>query len=132
MLTATQTNNTAAAQIMTLFATMPFIEQSRLIDSLSTEHKRAASLRTRFEELYEQWWRETCVYSDPNKFTSNPNFKEIVRMGENAVPFIIEKIKVFPSDLVKALNLIYNRRISPDKKVSIKEACKLWIEKLGY
>lgn len=133
MLTATQTQtDNASAQIMTLFATLPFFEQSRLIDSLNIEHTRHATLRTRFEELYEQWWKETCVYSDPNKFTSNPNFKAIVRMGENAVPFIIEKIKVFPSDLVKALNQIYNRRISPNKKVSIKEACRLWIEKLGY
>lgn len=131
MLTATQTQNTAS-QIMALFATMPFMEQSRLIDNLSSEYERRALIRTRFEELYEQWWKETCVYSDPNKFTSNPNFKAIVGMGKSAVPFIIEKIKVFPSDLVKALNQIYNCRISPDKKVTIKEACKLWIEKLGY
>ena len=112
--------------------TIPFDEQSRLISSLNTEHKRTAGLRERFETLYEQWWRETCVYSDPNKFTSNPNFKAIVGMGKAAVPFIIEKIKILPSDLVKALNKIYNCRISPDKKVTIKEACKLWIEKLGY
>ncbi|MBP5369843.1 MAG: hypothetical protein J6Z01_15470 [Bacteroidales bacterium] len=131
MLSSIHTNN-AASQIMALFSTMPYNEQSRIIESLNTEHQRTASLRKRFDELYDRWWQETCVYSDPNKFTSNPNFKAIVAMGKNAVPYIIEKIKIFPSDLVKALNLIYNRRISPDKKVTIKEACRLWIEKLGY
>jgi hypothetical protein len=117
---------------MTLFLTMPFNEQSRLIDTLNTEHERTANLRERFETLYEQWWKETCVYSDPNVFTSNSNFKAIVQMGEPAVPFIIEKIKEFPSAIVKALNKIYGIRISPTKKVTINEACRLWIKKLEH
>ncbi len=90
MLTATQTkNNNAAAQIMTLFATMPLIEQSRLIDSLSTEHKRAASLRSRFKELYEQWWSETCVYSGRN-LAMNTTYYKIIELGPEVLDYINE------------------------------------------
>ncbi|MCQ2251852.1 MAG: hypothetical protein MJZ61_00225 [Bacteroidales bacterium] len=127
---AAQTQNTIS-QIMTLFNTMPRDGQKELISNLTIVYQKA-SPRERFEELYEKWKYETWMYSNPSKFVNNPNFKAIVEMGESAVPFIIEKIKEFPSDLVKALNKIYNCRISPDKKVSISEACKLWIEKLGY
>ncbi|MBQ3656786.1 MAG: hypothetical protein II956_08090 [Bacteroidales bacterium] len=86
MLTATQTHNTAS-QIMALFATMPFGEQSRLIDNLSHEYERRATLRTRFEKLYEQWWRETCVYSGRN-LAMNSTYYKIVDLGTPIIDFL--------------------------------------------
>jgi hypothetical protein len=86
MLTATQTQNTAS-QIMALFATMPFMEQSRLIDNLSSEYERRALIRTRFEELYEQWWKETCVYSGKN-LVMNSTYYKIIELGSQILNFL--------------------------------------------
>lgn len=93
---------------------------------------RASKLRQQFEQLYCWWWFETSISSDYAVFTRHPAFKEIVNMGEAAVPFIVEKLKAQPSFLVKALNRIYKQRISPDRRTTINEACNLWIKKLGY
>ena len=88
MLTATQTQtDNTASQIMTLFATLPFFEQSRLIDSLNIEHTRHATLRTRFEELYEQWWKETCVYSGRN-LAMNSTYNKIMDLGPQIYEFL--------------------------------------------
>ena len=51
-------------------------------------------------------------------------------MGYSAVPFIIEEIEKEPSNLVWALNLIYNQKISKNPNITIKDACKLWIKAL--
>ena len=116
---------------MSLFYSLNSDFKRMLVENMNIAYKKDISLKDKFESLYQKWFEETCIFSNPNKFVENNNFKEIVNLGEPVVPFIIEKIKEMPSDLVKALNLIYNQRIS-EKKVSISEACKLWIEKLGY
>ena len=95
MLTSTQTPN-AASQIMALFMTIPFDEQSRLISSLNTEHERTAGLRERFETLYEQWWRETCVYSGRN-LAMNPTYYKIVELGSKIIKFIDELLLTEPT-----------------------------------
>ena len=58
------------------------------------------------------------------------DFKAIIAMGYSAVPFIIEEIEKEPSNLVWALNLIYNQKISKNPNITIKDACKLWIKAL--
>ena len=64
--------------------------------------------------------------SSPDIILLDPNFQEIVSLGSEAIPFILEEIEHKPSVLVWSLNLITGRRIS-EKKVSVAEASKLWI-----
>lgn len=86
MLTSIHTNN-AASQIMALFSTMPYNEQSRIIESLNTEHQRTASLRKRFDELYDRWWQETCVYSGRN-LCQNSTYHKIIDLGPQIIDFL--------------------------------------------
>jgi hypothetical protein len=58
----------------------------------------------------------------------HPSFIEIVNMGGNAVPFILQEIDEKPSNLVWALNKIFHKKIG--ENCNIREACELWIKEL--
>ena len=81
-----------------------------------------------FNQLVSQWENETIFLSSLPAIIENPNFKAIVSMGERATPFILDYISHKPSTLVWALNLIYNTKISDNPKLTIPEACKLWVK----
>lgn len=121
-----------ASACLSIFRSLSPEVKRELVITLNEDWKREDELRRRFDSLYEQWWHETCVSSDYGLFTRHPAFKEIVAMGTDATPLIVEKLKEQPSFLVKALNRIYGERISPDSRLPLKEVCQLWIEKLGY
>lgn len=81
-----------------------------------------------FNQLVSQWENETIFLSSLPAIIDNPNFKAIVSMGESATPFILDYISQKPSTLVWALNLIYKTKISDNPKLTIPEACKLWLK----
>lgn len=81
-----------------------------------------------FHQLVTQWERETICLSSLPAIIKNPNFKAIVNMGKRATPFILDYISQKPSTLVWALNIIYNSKISDNPKLTIPEACKLWVK----
>ncbi|MBQ9884188.1 MAG: hypothetical protein IJM43_07030 [Bacteroidaceae bacterium] len=97
-------------------------ELDRLAESTSTD-------RIRFRNLYNSWQKDTVFLSSVGDIIGHPAFKSIVSMGGTAVPFIVEEIKKRPSNLVWALNQIYNRKIT-NKDVTIEKACELWIKAL--
>lgn len=84
----------------------------------------------RFHELLENWRNETVMLSSISKITDNESFKQIVALGEKVVPFILAEIETNPSNLVWALNMIYNKRISDNRNISITESCRLWVSEL--
>ena len=88
-------------------------------------------MRNNFEEYLARWKQNTLFYSFSNRIVRDPDFQNIVAMGENAVPFIVAEIKNKPSTLVWALNMIYNMKISDKPETTIEEACKLWIKKMS-
>ncbi len=71
------------------------------------------------------WNRETAFRSTNN--LKNAYFMEIVNMGVDAVPFILEELKKKPSQLVNALDLIFPGVVKYEGFVSIKDACDKWI-----
>lgn len=94
-----------------------------LIDSMEENHDRIM-----FDKYLEEWKRDTRFLSSIKEITSNPSFIEIVNMGGNAVPFILEEIERKPSNLVWALNAIFHKKIGRGNTIT--EACKLWITEL--
>jgi len=87
--------------------------------------------KSEFDKLFNSWESETMFCSFSNQITGNANFKKIVSMGKYAVPFIQEKLEEKPSLIVWALNEIYEKKISNNKKTTIEEACRLWIKALN-
>ena len=86
--------------------------------------------KLRFNSHYEKWLQETAYLSSVNSIVEHPDFQAIVAMRYAAVPYIVEAIEHEPSNLVWALNFIYNRKISSKSDLTISEACKLWVKEL--
>lgn len=84
----------------------------------------------RFNSHYEKWLHETAYLSSVSSIVEHPDFQAIVAMRDAAVPYIVETIEQKPSNLVWALNFIYNRKISNKSDLTITEACKLWVKEL--
>ena len=56
------------------------------------------------------------------------NFQEILKMGKDAIPLIINQINKNPSQLVWALNIITNSRLKSRQRLTLTEACKKWVK----
>lgn len=119
------------------------LDQYSMISSVITSHNTASYLRIndnsedkfqrlrgKFKLLYQSWKTKTALLSSPLKIVDNPEFKEIVAMDKDAVPFILEAISEEPSQLVWALNYIYKAKVSNNPNLTISDACKLWVKKL--
>ena len=89
-------------------------------------------LRDRFNVLYNQWYKDTEFLSSVDPIVNHPAFNAIVRMGKDAVPYILDKIDKEPSPLVWTLNLIFKSKISNDSRLTVSEACRLWVKRLNY
>ena len=49
--------------------------------------------RERFTELADQWENETVFLSNPDRIAEHPAHREIVSMGESAVPLILKRMQ---------------------------------------
>lgn len=78
-----------------------------------------------FFHNFKYWNLETGVMSTNN--LNNSYFKQIVDMGVDAVPFIVEELKKGPTPLVHALDMIFPDVIKYDGFVSLKDACDKWL-----
>jgi len=85
-------------------------------------------LRDSFKSLKAAWVKETAFSSSVSDIIENSNFRRIVNMGEDAIPLIIEEIDKKPSTLVWALNIITGYTIDPGRRLSLSEACKVWVK----
>lgn len=73
-----------------------------------------------------QWIQQTESLSSNN--FNNKYFESIVAKGEEAVPYIYEKLKEGPTHLVHALELIYPEEIKYKGFISLKQARKIWLK----
>lgn len=78
-----------------------------------------------FKSNYDSWNAANALLSSSN--IDNVYFKEIVKMGKAAVPFIYEELKKGPTDLVYALDEIFGNPIKYNGFVSLKQSCDLWL-----
>lgn len=82
-----------------------------------------------FAKNFEYWNKETQFMSVNN--LDNSYFKGIVNMGVDAVPYILAEIKIKPSQLVHALDLIFPGVMKYEGYVSLKTVCEKWISILN-
>lgn len=86
--------------------------------------------RLKFLNHYNGWCNNTKYLSSVKSIIEDEDFKAIVAMGQRAVPFILDEIDIRPSNIVWALNMIFGRKITDRKDVTITDACKLWVKAL--
>ncbi|MDR2630130.1 MAG: hypothetical protein LBC60_04330 [Spirochaetaceae bacterium] len=81
-----------------------------------------------FQRYYQKWEEETASMSASDKF-ENANYKAIIAMGWQAVPYIIEQLRKKPCQLFNALRQITG--VYPIKSGHVglmDEMAKDWIE----
>ena len=52
----------------------------------------ARALRTRFDELADEWAQETRFQSSSTEVAIHPAYQQIIGMGPAALPFILERL----------------------------------------
>ena len=66
---------------------------------------------------------ELCSVSN----VDNAYFREIVNMGRRAVPYIYKELKKGPTDLVYALDAIFDYHIKYEGFVPLEKSCEIWL-----
>ena len=125
MLYADLDQYSAITSVITNHRTESYLKQ------MDSENDRLQRCERRFRALYNSWKIKTAFLSSAKCIVDNDEFKGIVAMGQDAVPFILEAIEESPSQLVWALNYIYGAKISNNPNTTIKEACNLWVKRLS-
>jgi hypothetical protein len=64
------------------------------------------SVVERFKALAQSWKQETLFCSSRDKMVNHPAYQEIIRMGQTAVPFLIEELRAEPRYWFHALHAI--------------------------
>lgn len=103
---------------------------AKYVKSVDNRYDNNILIRSKFHTYYNSWHAKTRFLSSAKAITEQIDFKNIVSLGLDAVPFILETIDTKPSTLVWALNMIFKEKISNDPNLTISEACNLWVKKL--
>lgn len=86
--------------------------------------------KLRFTAHFEKWSRDTAYMSSVESIIEHPDFQSMVAMKMAAVPYIVDELERRPSNLVWALNFIFQKKISEKQNITIPEACRLWVKEL--
>lgn len=84
-------------------------------------------LKQKFQEFENSWTKKTRYFNFIDEIINDVDFQNIIKMGDSAIPFILESINEKPSHLVWALNIIKDSNISQNK-LTVSEACKAWVK----
>jgi len=86
-------------------------------------------LQSLFNQLAEKWREDTACVSSISQLTEHPCYREIVSMGEAAVPLLIAELRRGPEHWFTALYLITGVDPVPsDKKGHLQSMAKAWID----
>lgn len=98
------------------------------INTVDKDDNAFLSSKFKFQLYLQKWEEKTMFFSSAYAIVEDNDFKAIVAMGQQAVPFIKEELENKPSTLVWALNYIFGHKISDKPNLTITDACKLWIK----
>ena len=103
---------------------------SRTVGYARSEKMDASKMQTsvRFYTNYSSWNNITNMSAYNN--IENEYFENIIKMGEEAVPFILEELEKGPTMLVYALARIRPNTIEPQSYIPLPVLCELWLQYL--
>ena len=86
--------------------------------------------RAEFTTHYRRWRESTILLQSMKEILESPHYNAIIKMGERAVPFVLEHIQYHPDMLVLSLEEILGFSVLPsDRKIiPIDEQCRIWIK----
>ena len=107
--------------------TMEIVQQLPTLPGIAkgeTEPTREA-----FEQLAEEWERKRPRGGDIAEITAHPAYRNIIDMGEAAVPWILNRLELKPDHWFVALHAITNATpVPPESRGRIKEMTAAWLK----
>jgi len=95
------------AKVLGLLKRFPQIQWKQQGDSLvigsKTQDAPNQSLGEQFEQLFQQWKKETLMSSDGDEIIRHPAYRQIIGLGKQVVPFILIKLQEDAQHLFHAL-----------------------------
>lgn len=87
------------------------------------------SIRDRFAELVSRWKAAQGNASSVSRMTAHPAYKDIVRMGEAAVPLLLSELRREPDHWFPALQAITGENPVPKEKWGkLRQMAEMWIQ----
>ncbi len=87
----------------------------------------AISLEVRFQQLAEQWKKETKYISSLSKMALHPAYQKIIGLGQPAVALILAELQKNPDHWLWALHAITGEDPA-QPNATFQEAVEAWIE----
>src|SRR5262249_39150350 len=87
------------------------------------------NMEGRFRELAEQWRRETGMYSSISQKVRHPAYRNIIALGEKALPLILRELRDRPAHWFSALKAIAHKGPLPHRDhANPKKAREAWLK----
>ncbi len=81
-----------------------------------------------FENLAKRWKEETAFYSSVDKIVMNPNYQQIIGMGEKAISYILSDLERTHSHWFWALKAISGEDpVDDESKGDVKKMVEAWV-----
>ena len=85
--------------------------------------------RERFQELADQWEEETMLISFADEAAKHPACREIIGMGEAAIPLILERLQSWAGEWFSPLEEITGiNPVNPDDYGNVPAMTEAWVE----
>jgi hypothetical protein len=86
------------------------------------------TVEQRFRRLEAAWEADTLVLSDAHRITEHPAFQEIIRMGEEVIPLMLQDLEQRPRLWVWALPRITGANpVAPSDGGNIRKMTDAWL-----
>jgi hypothetical protein len=86
----------------------------------------------KFHDLARRWKQETRFCSSRNQMVNHPAYQEIIRLGNAAVPFLIEDLRAEPHYWFPALQAITgDDPVAPEDRGSVRKMAAAWLDWAG-
>lgn len=91
--------------------------------------KSRPHVKQKFEQLRRQWWEETAHLSSAEQRAIHPSYQQIIGMGPDVVPLILQSLDAEPDDWFWALHAITcEDPIPAEKRGNMRAMADAWID----
>jgi hypothetical protein len=88
-----------------------------------------AALRQRFGQLYREWKDATKFSSSTNEIAMHPAYQQIIGMGREAIPLIVEELRRQPDHWFWALKAITGEDpVDPSDRGRVRRMADVWLK----
>jgi hypothetical protein len=94
------------------------------------EETKILHLQPRFNQLADEWMRFASVHSSHKRIVDHASYREIISMGENALPFIFAYLqKGEPGHWFNALwDITSEQPFDPDEAGDVEKMVEAWVK----